>query len=781
MRQTEKLKHELMIYKLASEALGIAHWHLEITDNENPLSPANKFIWSPEFLRMLGYTAEDDFPDDLSVWLSCLHPDDREMATTAFSRHLNDRTGNTSYNVEYRLKIKGGDYRFFHEYGATVRSADGKLLQAAGALRDITERKLAEQKLVLEYKRSDELAHWYETILDATPFPISVTDPDMNLTFINKAREDLIGIKREDIIGKHCSSTNTSICNTPECGIECAKRGLTHTFFSHQGSSYQTDVAILEDMEGEIAGYVEVVHDITEVERLARAQADAANEAKSIFLATMSHEIRTPLNAIVGMTAIGMKSADTQAKDYSFFRIEEASAHLLGIVNDILDISKIEANKLDLSCIEFNFDRMLQKVITVVNNRVEEKRQRFSVNVDGRMPHFLICDDQRLSQVITNLLSNAVKFTHAGGDIALDVSLVRQEAGRCEVRFDVSDSGIGVAPEHLEMLFDAFGQAESGISREYGGTGLGLAISKRIVELMGGEITVQSEVGKGSRFSFTIDVPCSDANLRSQLAPGVSWETMRVLAVDDSAVIRQYFKEIFDQLGIHCETAADGFEACYIIGENGNFDIYFIDWYMPKMDGTALIKWIQSHEKPGMVVLISSARLEETREAAQQSGADRCLIKPLLSASIIDCINDHFKGTGFSDECDRDGEFEGKNLLLAEDVEINCEIILSLLKHTGIQIDCAENGAKALAMVEADPAKYDIVFMDLQMPVMDGLEATRRIRALPAPQCAALPIIAMTANVFKDDVERCLNAGMNDHIGKPLNIGEMFYKLRTHL
>jgi signal transduction histidine kinase/DNA-binding response OmpR family regulator len=507
----------------------------------------------------------------------------------------------------------------------------------------------------------------------------------------------------------------------------------------------------------------------------------AASEAKGIFLATMSHEIRTPLNAIIGMTAIGKKSADMEIKNYTLEKIGDASTHLLGVINDILDMSKIEANKLELYPVEFNFERMLQKVITVINFRMAEKRQKFTVNIDEKTPRLLVCDDQRLAQVITNLLSNAVKFTPQEGEICLNVSLLGRKDGVCELRIEVADSGIGISPEQQKKLFSAFGQAESGISREFGGTGLGLAISKRIVNLMDGNIWIESEIGKGSRFIFTIIVPYGEENPRSQLAPGVTWEDLRVLAVDDSSFMCQYISGIFDQLGIHCEITEDGREACRIIEERGGFDIYFIDWRMPGMDGLELTKWIKSNGMRGKVILFSSAEMEEIREASLQSGADKCLIKPFLSSTIIDCLNECFGISGEQESRGHDNLFTGKTLLIVEDIEINREILLSLLEHTGINTDCAENGEEAVAIIKAAPEKYDAVLMDMQMPVMDGLEATRRIRAMSAPQCKKIPIIAMTANVFKDDIENCLAAGMNDHIGKPINIDEMFEKLRKFL
>jgi len=515
----------------------------------------------------------------------------------------------------------------------------------------------------------------------------------------------------------------------------------------------------------------------------------AASEAKGTFLATMSHEMRTPLNAIIGMTAIGRKSDVLELKNYTLDKINDASAHLLGVINDVLDMSKIEANKLELSPVEFNFERMLQKVITIINFRVAEKRQKFSIHIDEKVPRLLICDDQRLAQVITNLLSNAVKFTPVEGEISITVSVAGKKDDECELKVEVIDSGIGISPEQQKKLFSAFGQAESGISREFGGTGLGLAISKRIVELMDGRIWIESEIGKGSRFIFTIMVPYGEENPRSLLAPSYEWDTLRILAVDNSTLMRQYFSSIFKQLGLHFEITQNGIEACRIIKERGGFDIYFIDWHMPEMDGLELTKWIKSNKIRGKVILFSSAELEEIREVSLQSGADSFLIKPFLPSTIIDYLNEYFSVSTKNEIPELENIFLGKSLLIVEDIEINREIILTLLENSGLNLECAKNGEEAVSMIKASPDKYDAVFMDMQMPVMDGLEATRRIRAFEKESRASsgenifkrLPIIAMTANVFKDDIEQCLAAGMDGHIGKPVHIDEMYEKLRKFL
>jgi signal transduction histidine kinase/CheY-like chemotaxis protein len=383
--------------------------------------------------------------------------------------------------------------------------------------------------------------------------------------------------------------------------------------------------------------------------------AQSANHAKSVFLANMSHEIRTPINAIVGMTSIGKSSADTAKKDYCFVKIEGASIHLLGVINDVLDMSKIEADKFELSPADFNFESMIQRVISVINFRADEKRQKLAVRIDRNIPPTLFGDDQRLAQVITNLLSNAVKFTPEEGSIDLTADFLGEQDGVCTIQVAVTDTGIGVTPDQQKRLFTAFQQAEAQTTRKFGGSGLGLSISKTIVEMMGGKIWIQSELNRGSIFTFTVQMKRGEENSRES----------------------------------------------------------------------------------------SSAQ-------------------PL---NLNDIHN----------------MFRGRRILLAEDVAINREIVMTQLEPTGLKVDEAQNGLEALKMFEAAPQKYDMIVIDVQMPEMDGYEATRHIRALDVPNAKTIPILAMTANVFREDIAKCLEAGMNDHIGKPLDFAEFLKKLRFYL
>jgi CheY-like chemotaxis protein len=516
----------------------------------------------------------------------------------------------------------------------------------------------------------------------------------------------------------------------------------------------------------------------------AREAALSGTKAKGDFLANMSHEMRTPMNAIIGMTTIAKSSADPEKKDYCLSKIQDASTHLLGVINDVLDMSKIEANKFELSLTEFNFEKTLQRVVNVNNFRIEEKEQNFTVKLDRNIPPSLIGDDQRLAQVVTNLISNAIKFTPRHGSIQLRTLLEKEENNLCTIRIEVSDSGIGISTEQQRRLFSSFEQADSNTSRKFGGTGLGLAISKRIVEMMGGQIWTESEPDKGSTFAFTIQAK-RGADKGGLLGPGINWKNIRILAVDDDPDICAYFLDIAQQLDLHCDTAGGGNEALELIDQQGPYNIYFVDWKMPGMDGLEFSRCVKerSFEAP-VVIMISAVEWSGIMEEARQAGVDKLLSKPLFPSTIADCINECLGAENALAEhqgAEPSDNFTGHHILLAEDIEINREIVLALLEPTGVSVDTAENGSEAVEKYSRDPDKYDMIFMDIQMPEMDGYEATRRIRGMDNRRAKETPIIAMTANVFREDIERCLEAGMNDHIGKPLVFEDVLAKLRFYL
>ena len=511
--------------------------------------------------------------------------------------------------------------------------------------------------------------------------------------------------------------------------------------------------------------------------------AEAHSKAKSDFLAKMSHEIRTPMNAIIGMTTIGKAAADMPRMHHCLGKVEEASQHLLGVINDILDMSKIEAGKLTLSPIEFQFEKTLHRVVNVINFRAEEKQQHIMVHIDPAIPAYLIGDDQRLAQVITNLMGNAVKFTPVGGSISLDAKLATLKGDDTEVEITISDTGIGMTPEQAERVFESFTQAEDGTTRKFGGTGLGLSISKNIVEMMGGAIWVDSQPGEGSQFHFRVHMLKSDRVYAPLISGKDHLKDLRVMIVDNETIVLEYFDEIMRNFDINHDTATSGDEALARVFKNGNYNIYFIDWKMPNMDGIELARQLRMKDKDATIVIITAAEIRDFEAEAKAAGVDKFLTKPIFPSNIADIISDHLGVSGHASTAQptTEGVFKGKRVLIAEDVEINREIVQSILEPTLLEMTFAETGRQAVEIFNKSPESFDMIFMDIQMPEMDGYEATRHIRALDLDYAKQIPIVAMTANVFKEDVDKCLACGMNGHVGKPIDFHEVVETLHKYL
>ncbi|MCL2538987.1 MAG: response regulator [Oscillospiraceae bacterium] len=502
------------------------------------------------------------------------------------------------------------------------------------------------------------------------------------------------------------------------------------------------------------------------------------NRAKSDFLSRMSHEMRTPMNAIIGMTKIAESTDDISRIKYCIETISTSSGHLLGIINDVLDMSKIEAGKFELENVPMNIEKMLMKVCNIIADNMEKKRLKFNVFLGKNLGLNYIADDLRLTQVLTNLLSNAIKFTPEGGTITLGV----QESERYELTnklcFSIADTGIGMTSEQISRLFNAFEQADGSVSRKYGGTGLGLVISKSIIEKMGGRIWVESELGVGSKFSFEVVFERA-SHQDTVIFDGIRPEDLRLLLVESDDDVRQQFVNITDSFGIKTDATWGRAETIELLDAAKNtgraYDIIFLDCDISGFCSVEFANELGSRiDKETVIIVTTYLEWHRLEKLAFSNRITRFITKPLFPSSILDAINDvvgtALKNLDIKADRSRDiSDLSGVRILLAEDVDINREIFITLLEETKITIDIAENGLDAVAKFVEDPDKYDLIVMDIQMPEMDGYQATRTIREMDLPQAKTIPIVAMTANAFKEDIERCLESGMNDHLAKPID------------
>ena len=657
---------------------------------------------------------------------------------------------------------------------------DGEVIGIVCIARDITQRKSAEDT--------------FRLTLDNLDTCIYVTEIETGkILFMNAKMKNEFDIEKSR--GKVCwevlqngFTERCEFCPVPKLQESGAEYYVWEEDNTVTGKNYKNTDSLIQWHDGRLVHMQHSV-DITESVKLQR-ELEEASRAKSDFLSRMSHEIRTPLNAIIGMNNIARSNDDLEKIRHCHERIDNASRHLLGIINDILDMSKIEADKFELSMTEFDLEKMLMNVTNVVNFRTDEKSQNLVLNLNENIPTFIISDDLRLAQVLTNLLTNAVKFTPEHGTVVLTIDKLSETAEEVELQFCVEDNGIGISEEQQSRLFTSFEQADGSISRKFGGTGLGLAISKRIVEFLGGAIWTESELGQGSKFIFTIKAQKGRQKTRAKLSSKLNRDNVQMLLVDDCAETREYFLSFMEAHKLPCDVVSDGAEALCKINTNGEnfYNIYFIDWQMPEMDGIELTRKIKEITgENSIVIMISANDWDNVREEAVSAGVKHFIPKPLFPSAIINTINECFGVESAREEVyvrsryENNRNYRDHKILVVDDVEINREIIAAILEESEIQIDFAENGKTAVETFEKYSNEYSLILMDVQMPEMDGFEATRKIRATELSRAQDIPIIAMTAHVFQEDVIKCLEAGMNDHIGKPIDSDVLFDKLRLYL
>ncbi len=514
----------------------------------------------------------------------------------------------------------------------------------------------------------------------------------------------------------------------------------------------------------------------------AAREAASASKAKTEFLSTMSHDIRTPMNAIIGLTTIAEKNlGDSESVKENLRKITLASNHLLTLINDILDISKIESGKLNLSPQTFSIVETVENLVNLSQPMIKEKNIEFNFRVSQMEREYLYADQLRLNQIYINLLSNAIKYTEPGGHVSVDMREEdSQKPGCVRLTYIVSDSGIGMSPEFLAKLYQPFSRQTDSRVNSIQGTGLGLAITKQMVDLMGGTIDCQSEQGKGTTFTVTLDVPVADRQREDMVL-----EPMDVLVVDDDEVLLETAVDTLKSLGVTADQAGSALEALGMIArrhEAGrDYGVVILDWKMPGIDGIEAIRRIRAEmDSKTPILLISAYDSTDLEDMAKEAGANGFVSKPLFRSTLYDKINELLGNMSKSVEPENDySDLKGLNILIAEDNDVNWEIISAMLRMFGITTERAENGRVCVEkMKQAAEGSYALIFMDIQMPEMNGLDATKNIRALDNPWASSIPIIAMTADAFSENVTECLNAGMNGHIAKPIDIKLVIKEIR---
>ena len=541
--------------------------------------------------------------------------------------------------------------------------------------------------------------------------------------------------------------------------------------------------------------YILLKSDMTDVlreerernELLANALHDAeqANVAKTAFLSSMSHEIRTPMNAIIGLDSIALKEPNLSDRTREKLeKIGGSAKHLLGLINDILDMSRIESGRMSLKKEEFSFREMLEQINTMIHGQCEDKGLTYDCRIIGHVDDYYIGDDMKLKQVIINILGNAVKFTPVDGTVSFIVERTAKFDGKSTLRFVMKDTGIGMDKDYLPKIFEPFSQENENSANKLGSTGLGMAITKNIVEMMNGNISVESEKGVGS--TFTVNVTLRNSKRTLQQSESIRPQDMNVLIIDDDPVACEHAKLVLEEVGIVADTCLSGAEALQMIelrhARRDAYNLILVDWKMPGQDGVEVTKEIRKlYNGETTIIILTAYSWDDIVEEALDAGVDSFMAKPLFASNVMHEFKQVVRNKGIdSQEEIHRADLNGRHILLAEDMMINAEIMKELLKMRSIEVSHAENGQAAVDMFEnSDEGFFDAVLMDVRMPVMDGLEATRTIRALSRPDAGKIPIIAMTANAFDEDVQHSLQAGMTAHLSKPVDPDALFDTLET--
>jgi PAS domain S-box-containing protein len=736
---------------------------------------------NPSLCGMLGYEQSEVLGRNIIEFIS---PQDRAAVVESMSK-------DSGRLLEITLIKKDGKNFIAEVEGKSMGLAGSRLRMAA--IRDITKRKQTEEAL-----KDRELQ--MRSIMDTANDAIVMINPDDCISFWNAAAERIFGYQSGDVLGKNLQemilpayqgSQTTDFLNL---FVSCKGRPSGQILDLEAVRKDKTVVPVQLSLSAVKLSNgwhaIGIIRDSTEQKRneeeliKAKTVAEEATHAKSEFLANMSHEIRTPMNAVIGFTEL-LKKTELSPKQSDYLgKIDSSAKSLLGIINDILDFSKMEAGKLELEIVDFRLDDVINNVISMNSNKASEKNIELINNIESDVPYCLVGDPLRVGQVLLNLVNNAVKFTNEG-HVLVEVSLLEASDQSCRIKFSVSDTGIGLTGEQKDKLFSAFSQADTSVTRRFGGTGLGLSISKRLIEMMKGTISVESEFGRGSTFSFELGFQLQSEEKAKQPQYKKSLKNLKVLIVDDNEVSREILKEQIEAFGVDAVTVPSGKAAIQEVKNQSAqkpFDLVIMDWRMPEMDGIEAAKTILSDktiEHMPMAIMVSAFGREEVAKKAEKIGIQNFLMKPINQSLLFDTIVNMFdmdksgmtiQGSVKPDEKADEIRLDGTRILLVEDNVINQEVATEILGSVGAVVEIANNGKEAVDLVAAK--KYDLVLMDLQMPVMGGYEATKFIRS--ERKNLELPIIAMTAHAMQGVDAECRAAGMNDYVSKPIDPNNLF-------
>ena len=791
---------------LVNKTIQSGLWYIDYDEN----GEENQVVYSHEFRRMLGYHDILDFPNELESWKRLIHPEEAPWVVQKLEEALADRTGQTKFDVECRMRMPDGSYQWFRDSADSSRRLDGTVRRVAGIFVNIDQKKKAE-----EQARKSEAFHRAFTEANLGEYYV-----DLKQNSFESMKKDCTLLKEYEEGASWDELVQRYLACCPE---EEDRRAVAQLFRraniqkaladGKPENSYECQARFGDEerwvrnvvMPGETGAEpryaIVFIRDITGAKKQelrartalkdAYDAANRANRAKTEFLSNMSHDIRTPMNAIVGMTAIaGSNVNDPERVRDCLGKITQASRHLLGLINEVLDMSRIESGKVSLTEEEFNLAELVDNLVAMSKPEIAAHRHRFEVHVERIEHEDVTGDSLRIQQVITNIMSNAIKYTPDGGKITFTIAeRPTQSRGMGCYEFVVEDNGIGMTPEFQKVLFEPFTRADDTRTTKIQGTGLGMAIARNIVNMMDGHIKVESTLGKGSKFTVTIFLKLREPEEREIK----ELEDLPVLVVDDDTASCEGTVGVLNEIGIDAEWVNSGREAVErTVKRHEQKEDYFailMDWQMPGINGIEATREIRRRVgKEVPIIVLTAYDYAEIEQEAREAGVNEFMTKPLFRSRLTATLRNLVEGKPHPSPATNclaalsRCHYEGRHILLVEDNALNVEIAKEIIELTGAEVEVAENGKAAVEKFSAAPCGYyDLIFMDIQMPVMNGYEAAAAIRSMEDHGGLRVPIVAMTANAFAEDVILSKNAGMNEHIAKPLDMNKLESVLREWL